>query len=87
MFLCTIGEQILFFPSMITSYARQDAWISSLLGVGGGLGILLIMLAVHRLNLRLNLIEHVLGYSGLGWVLLSACSIFLFSDWHIDVYP
>ncbi|WP_427179382.1 GerAB/ArcD/ProY family transporter [Paenibacillus sp. TC-CSREp1] len=59
MFLCTIGEQILVFPSMITSYAQQDAWISSLLGVGGGLGVLLIMFAVYNMNPRLNLIEHV----------------------------
>lgn len=37
MFLCTIGEQILVFPSMITSYAHQDAWLSALLGVAGAL--------------------------------------------------
>ncbi|MCP1135482.1 endospore germination permease [Paenibacillus polysaccharolyticus] len=79
MFLCTIGEQILFFPSMITSYAQQDAWISSLLGVGGGIGVLLIMLAVYRLDPRLNLIEHVLRVLG-PWVgaVISAFYIFYF---------
>ncbi|MDT0121396.1 endospore germination permease [Paenibacillus sp. RRE4] len=79
MFLCTIGEQILFFPTMITSYAQQDAWISSLLGLVGGIVILLIMLAVHRLDPRLNLIEHVLRILG-PWIgaVISVFYIFYF---------
>lgn len=79
MFLCTIGEQILFFPSMITSYAKQDAWISSLVGVAGGMGVLLIMLAVYNMNPRLNLIEHVFRILG-PWIgaIVSVFYIFYF---------
>ncbi|MFS0870608.1 GerAB/ArcD/ProY family transporter [Paenibacillus xylanilyticus] len=60
LFLCTIGEQILVFPSMITSFAHEDAWISALLGVAGGMGILSIMLAAYKLHPRLNLVENAL---------------------------
>lgn len=79
MFLCTIGEQILFFPSMITSYAKQDAWISSLVGVAGGMGVLLIMLAVYNMDPRLNLIEHVFRILG-PWIgaFVSVFYIFIF---------
>ncbi|PYE48431.1 endospore germination permease [Paenibacillus barcinonensis] len=77
MFLCTIGEQILVFPSMITSYAQQDAWISSLVGVAGGTGVLMIMLAVYNINPRLNLIEHVLRILG-PWIGASVSVFYLF---------
>ncbi|SLK03457.1 MULTISPECIES: GerAB/ArcD/ProY family transporter [unclassified Paenibacillus] len=64
MFLCTIGEQIIVFPSMVTSYAHQDAWLSALLGVAGGAGILSIMLVVYKLQPRMNLIQHALHTLG-----------------------
>ncbi|QOS77428.1 endospore germination permease [Paenibacillus sp. JNUCC31] len=64
MFLCTIGEQIIVFPSMITSYAHQDAWLSALLGVAGGTGVISIMLITYKLQPRMNLIQHVLQTLG-----------------------
>jgi len=64
MFLCTIGEQIIEFPSMITSFAHQDAWLSALLGVAGGMGVLSIMLVAYKLQPRMNLIQHVLHTLG-----------------------
>lgn len=64
LFMCTIGEQILLFPSMITSYAHEDAWLSALLGVAGGTGILAIMLLLHATQPQLNLIQHALQKLG-----------------------
>ncbi|PQP82900.1 spore gernimation protein [Paenibacillus sp. PCH8] len=79
MFLCTIGEQILLFPSMITSYAQQDAWISALLGVAGGVGILFIMLVAYKQHPQLNLIQNVIQTLG-PWIgaLFSSFYIFYF---------
>ncbi|OMF14405.1 hypothetical protein BK131_13145 [Paenibacillus amylolyticus] len=77
MFLCTIGEQILVFPSMITSYAQQDAWLSALLGVAGGFGILFIMLVTYKLHPRLNLIQNALRTLG-PWIGALFSSFYLF---------
>ncbi|WP_145050876.1 endospore germination permease [Paenibacillus xylanexedens] len=79
LFLCTIGEQILVFPSMITSYAQEDAWLSALLGVGGGMGVLIIFLAAYNLNPRMNLIENALQTFG-SWIgaLFSCFYLFYF---------
>jgi spore germination protein KB len=79
MFLCTIGEQIIVFPSMITSYAHQDAWLSALVGVAGGIGVLSIMLVVYKLQPQMNLIQHVLHTLG-PWIgaLFSCFYLFYF---------
>ncbi|MGF9697616.1 GerAB/ArcD/ProY family transporter [Paenibacillus sp. MABNR03] len=79
LFLCTIGEQILVFPAMITSFAHEDAWISALLGVAGGIGILSIMLAAYKLHPRLNLVENALRTLG-PWIggLFSCFYLFYF---------
>lgn len=79
MFLCTIGEQILVFPAMITSFAHEDAWISGLLGVAGGMGILFIFLVTYKLHPKLNLIENALRTFG-PWIgaLFSCFYLFYF---------
>lgn len=79
MFLCRIGEQILVFPAMITSFAHEDAWISGLLGVAGGMGILFIFLVTYKLHPKLNLIENALHTFG-PWIgaLFSCFYLFYF---------
>ncbi|MCJ8013728.1 endospore germination permease [Paenibacillus sp. KQZ6P-2] len=58
-FLSCIGDMILIYPSAISSMSRQDAWISSLLGLLGGLLVLWLMLHVSQLHPDKTLVEAI----------------------------
>ncbi|MBW7453532.1 endospore germination permease [Paenibacillus sepulcri] len=53
----TIGDSILFLPSMMTTAAKQDSWLSVLLGIPIGLFILWLMLRLSRMEARSTLFQ------------------------------
>ncbi len=77
--LTQIGDLILVYPAVITSYAHQDAWISSLIGIPFGLLTIWIILRVYKMQPGKSLIEGL--FSGLGkWLgaLVSIWYLFYF---------
>ncbi|WP_159081945.1 GerAB/ArcD/ProY family transporter [Paenibacillus sp. CAA11] len=56
-FLCYIGDMILLFPSTIAGMAEQNAWISCLLGIPGGLAVIWLLLKVSSLYPEMSLVE------------------------------
>lgn len=78
-FLSIFGESVLVYPSLITNMAHQDAWISSLLSVPGGIAVLWLFFQLHRTYPALSLVgisRHILG-SWLG-TLVSCWYLFYF---------
>ncbi|WP_420539788.1 GerAB/ArcD/ProY family transporter [Paenibacillus polymyxa] len=59
MFMSLIGDMLLFYPTMITHIAHQDAWISSMLSIPLGLIIIYVLIRVHELYPNLTLIEAI----------------------------
>ncbi|WP_152396085.1 GerAB/ArcD/ProY family transporter [Paenibacillus guangzhouensis] len=57
MILFTIGTAILIIPSTIAAVAKQDAWISALIGIGLGLLLMLIYAALGNQFPGLTLVE------------------------------
>lgn len=55
--LFTIGSAILIVPSAITTFAKQDAWIAAIIGVGAGLLIVWLYTAVGTLFPPMTLME------------------------------
>lgn len=55
--LFTIGDSILVLPSAIAHEAKENAWISMLLGIGIGLIAVWIFTSVNRLNPQLTLVD------------------------------
>jgi len=55
--LYTIGSAILVIPSAIAAYAKQDAWIAAIVGVGAGLLLVWLYLAVGNLFPHMTLME------------------------------
>ncbi|WP_219834156.1 endospore germination permease [Paenibacillus sp. R14(2021)] len=63
-FLCAVGDMFQLYPSVVASLAHQDAWISALLGIIGGVIVTAVLLLADRIASDLSLIEtciHVLG--------------------------
>lgn len=56
-FLTMVGDMILIYPSLVTAYGRQDAWICSLLSQPIGILIIWILFKLHRTHPELSLIE------------------------------
>ncbi|SFE59642.1 spore germination protein KB [Paenibacillus catalpae] len=56
-FMCTVGDMFQLYPSLLASLAHQDAWISSLLGIIGGLFVIACLYAADRIYPDLSLIE------------------------------
>ncbi|MGG3800578.1 GerAB/ArcD/ProY family transporter [Metabacillus fastidiosus] len=62
--LYTIGTAILIIPSSITQEARQDAWIAAIIGIGFGLLLVMLYIALGNMfpNMTLiEMVEHILG--------------------------
>lgn len=53
----TIGSAILIVPSAIASYTKQDAWIAAIMGVGVGLLLVWLYIAVGTLFPHMTLME------------------------------
>ncbi|UFJ39832.1 endospore germination permease [Brevibacillus humidisoli] len=56
--LVTIGDSILVLPSVIVAEAKQDAWISMIIGVAAGLTIAYLFCKVGALYPRLTLVQY-----------------------------
>lgn len=39
-FMLVVGDMMLIYPSVITSYAKQDAWICALVGIPLGMALM-----------------------------------------------
>ncbi|WP_019912778.1 GerAB/ArcD/ProY family transporter [Paenibacillus sp. HW567] len=57
MFIFLLGETIVVYPNMLTSIAKQDAWISSILGVSCGVLLVWVLLRLHHKYPSQNLIQ------------------------------
>lgn len=55
--LAQIGDMILIYPAVISFYAHQDAWLSSLVGIPIGLFSVWIMIKLYNLNPGQTIIE------------------------------
>jgi spore germination protein KB len=79
-FLVMVGDMILIYPSLVTAFGKQDAWICSLLGQPIGLTIIWVLYKLHQTHPQLSLIgicQKVLG----PWAgsILSAGYLFYFA--------
>jgi spore germination protein KB len=64
-FMMVVGDMMLIYPSVITSYAKQDAWICALIGVPLGMALILMFLKLCNLYPEKNLIQiarSILGF-------------------------
>ncbi|MGF7049602.1 spore germination protein KB [Paenibacillus sp. DS2015] len=57
--LITIGDSILVLPAVTTSFAKQDAWISAIIGVSVGLLVVYMFSLVGNLYPKLSLIQSI----------------------------
>ncbi|ANY69929.1 spore gernimation protein [Paenibacillus sp. BIHB 4019] len=77
-FLSVIGDMILIIPAVVASYAQQDGWIASLLGMPIGMFFLWLMLHISSFYPKLNLVQindRILGK----WLgALMSCAYLLF---------
>lgn len=55
--LFCIGSAILIVPATVASYAKQDAWIATIIGGAATLGIIWLYMAVGSINPTMTLIE------------------------------
>ncbi|OPH47262.1 hypothetical protein BC351_12240 [Paenibacillus ferrarius] len=78
-FLCAIGDMFQLYPSIVAAIARQDAWISALLGIIGGVAVTAVLLAASRVAPDLSLIEKCMSVFGYGpGVILSIWYLFYY---------
>ncbi|MFL0377860.1 endospore germination permease [Paenibacillus amylolyticus] len=56
-FLVMVGDMILMYPSLVTAFGKQDAWICSLIAQPIGLFIMWILYKLHQTHPELSLIE------------------------------
>ncbi|MGV2885500.1 GerAB/ArcD/ProY family transporter [Paenibacillus taichungensis] len=64
-FMMVVGDMMLIYPSVITSYAKQDAWICALIGIPLGMALILMFLKLCNLYPEKNLIQiarSILGF-------------------------
>ncbi|QOS76823.1 endospore germination permease [Paenibacillus sp. JNUCC31] len=64
-FMMVVGDMMIIYPSVITSYAKQDAWICALVGVPLGMCLMLMFLKLCSLYPEKNLIQisrSILGF-------------------------
>ncbi|WP_227935219.1 GerAB/ArcD/ProY family transporter [Alkalihalobacillus deserti] len=57
--LFTVGNSILFLPTLLAEEAKQDAWIASIIGVGGGLLLVWFYQTVARLFPTMTFAEYI----------------------------
>jgi len=64
-FMMVVGDMMLIYPSVLTSYAKQDAWICALVGVPLGMALMFLFLKLCSLYPEENLIQisrSILGF-------------------------
>ncbi|OAX45104.1 GerAB/ArcD/ProY family transporter [Paenibacillus sp. AD87] len=64
-FMMVVGDMMLIYPSVITSYAKQDAWICALVGVPLGMLLMLMFIKLCSLYPGKNLVQisrSILGF-------------------------
>ncbi|MCP1182084.1 endospore germination permease [Paenibacillus sp. 1781tsa1] len=64
-FLIVVGDMMLIYPSVITSYAKQDSWICAFIGVPLGMALMAMILKLCSLHPEKNLVQmarSILGF-------------------------
>ncbi|KAA8756551.1 endospore germination permease [Paenibacillus sp. UASWS1643] len=64
-FMLVVGDMMLIYPSVITSYAKQDAWICALIGVPLGMALMALILKLGTMHPGKNLVQisrDILGF-------------------------
>lgn len=64
-FMMVVGDMMMIYPSVITSYAKQDAWICALIGVPVGMALMAMFLKLGKAYPDQNLVgisRSVLGF-------------------------
>ncbi|WP_145326431.1 GerAB/ArcD/ProY family transporter [Paenibacillus xylanexedens] len=64
-FMMVVGDMMLIYPSVITSYAKQDSWICALVGVPLGMALLAMILKLCSMHPDKNLVQiarSILGF-------------------------
>ncbi|NUU75586.1 GerAB/ArcD/ProY family transporter [Paenibacillus xylanilyticus] len=56
-FLVMVGDMILIYPSLVTAFGKQDAWLCSLLSQPLGMFIMWVLYKLHQTHPNLSLIE------------------------------
>lgn len=82
--LITIGDSILVLPSTSASFAKQDTWISCLVGLGVGLLAVYLFSVVGNLHPQLTLVQSSQKIFGT-WLGTIVAAIFLFYPFITDV--
>ncbi|MBE7683895.1 GerAB/ArcD/ProY family transporter [Paenibacillus sp. P13VS] len=63
-FMMVIGDMMLIYPSVITSYAKQNAWICALIGIPLGMVLMAMFLKLGNMNPGKNLVQIARKYLG-----------------------
>jgi len=64
-FMMVVGDMMLIYPSVITSYAKQDSWICAFIGVPLGMALMAMMLKLCSMHPEKNLVQmarSILGF-------------------------
>ncbi|OMF54955.1 endospore germination permease [Paenibacillus sp. FSL R5-0766] len=64
-FMLVVGDMMLIYPSVITSYAKQDAWICALIGVPLGMALMALIMKLGSMHPGENLVQitrSILGF-------------------------
>ncbi|WP_413405909.1 GerAB/ArcD/ProY family transporter [Paenibacillus amylolyticus] len=64
-FMMVVGDMMLIYPSVITSYAKQDSWICAFIGVPLGMALMAMILKLCSLHPEKNLVQmarSILGF-------------------------
>ncbi|MGO4734623.1 GerAB/ArcD/ProY family transporter [Paenibacillus sp. 2KB_22] len=76
-FLIVVGDMMLIYPSVITSYAKQDSWICAFIGVPLGMALMAMILKLCSLHPEKNLVQMARSILGFWPGTLFSC-IYLF---------
>jgi spore germination protein (amino acid permease) len=74
-YFCVLGDSIIIAPSLLASFAEEDAWISGLVGIAVGLSLLALIYRVGRIRSGESIVE--LNRTLLGQWAGGAVSLFL----------
>lgn len=64
-FMMVVGDMMLIYPSVITSYAKQDSWICAFIGVPLGMALMAMFLKLCSTHPEKNLVQmarSILGF-------------------------
>ncbi|WP_339181782.1 endospore germination permease [Paenibacillus sp. FSL H8-0317] len=64
-FMLVVGDMMLIYPSVITSYAKQDAWICALIGIPLGMALMAMIMKLGSMHPGKNLVQiarSILGF-------------------------